>query len=136
MNYKFELIIMENIHIKRSPNTPDKPEVRFNAETGVCEIIGESYMESTYTFFLPLMNWLTQYINEVGKELEFHVKLFYFNTSATKCLLDMLEILKKYENDGGKVTVKWYYDEEDPDVEDEVKDFEIESGLDIQLVKM
>ena len=127
---------MENIHIKRSPSTPDKPEVRFNAETGVCEIIGESYMESTYTFFLPLMNWLTQYINEVGKGIEFHVKLFYFNTSATKCLLDILEILKKYENDGGKVTVKWYYDEEDPDVEDEVKDFEIESGLDIQLVKM
>jgi hypothetical protein len=48
----------------------------------------------------------------------------------------MLEILKSYEDKGGKVTVKWYYDEEDPDVEDEVKDFEIESGLDIELVKM
>lgn len=127
---------MENIHIKRSPDSPDKPEVRFNAESGICEIIGESYMESTYTFFLPLMNWLTKYINEVNKELEFRVKLFYFNTSATKCLLDIFEILKKYEEDGGNVTVKWFYDENDPDVEDEVKDFENESGLDIQLVKI
>lgn len=136
INIIFILITMENIHIKRSPNTPDKPEVRFNAETGVCEIIGESYMESTYTFFLPLMNWLNEYTREAGKEIEFHVKLFYFNTSATKCLLDMFEILKSYENNGGQVKVKWYYDEDDPDVKDEVKDFEIESGLEIELVEM
>ena len=126
---------MENIDIKRSPETPDKPEVHFDAETGKCEIIGESYMESTYTFFLPLMQWVDRYVEEVGKGIEFHVKLFYFNTSATKCLLDIFEILKRYENDGGDVKVKWFYDKEDPDARDEVKDFETESVLEIELVE-
>jgi hypothetical protein len=124
---------MKNIDIPRSEKSPDKPEVHFNAETGVCEIIGESYMESTYTFFLPLMNWIDQYIKEVGKKIEFNVKLFYFNTSATKCLLDIFEILKKYENNGGEVKVTWFYDAEDPDMKEEVKDFETESGLEIQV---
>ena len=127
---------MENIHIRRNPNTPDKPEVYFDAETGICEITGESYMESTYTFYLPLMNWLEEYIEKVGGKITFNVKLVYFNTSATKCLLDIFEILKKYQQNGGEIEINWYYDKEDPDVHEEVKDFEIESGLDIQLVKM
>lgn len=126
---------MKNIDIYQSEKSPDKPEVHFDAETGVCEILGESYMESTYTFFLPLMNWIDQYIKEVGGKIEFNVKLFYFNTSATKCLLDIFEILKKYESKGGEVKVTWFYDKEDPDMKDEVKDFETESGLEIHLAQ-
>lgn len=124
---------MQNIHIQRSPDNPDKPEVKFDAETGVCEIIGESYMESTYTFYLPLMNWIEEYIKAVGKKIQLNIKLIYFNTSATKCLLDIFEILKKYENEGGHVEVNWYYDQEDPDMIHEVEDFEIESGLQINM---
>jgi len=124
---------MKNIDIQRTDKSPDKPEVHFDAETGVCEISGESYMESTYTFFLPLMNWIDEYIKEVGKRIEFNVKLFYFNTSATKCLLDIFEILKKYEDNGGAVEVTWYYDSDDPDMKEEVKDFETESGLEIKV---
>ncbi len=124
---------MKNIDIPRTDKNPDKPEVHFNAETGICEITGESYMESTYTFFLPLMNWIDQYIKEVGGKIEFNVKLFYFNTSATKCLLDIFEILKRYEDKGGQVKVTWYYDSDDPDMKDEVKDFETESGLEIHV---
>src|SRR6056297_274775 len=124
---------MENIHIRRNPNTPDKPEVYFDAETGICEITGESYMESTYTFYLPLMNWLDEYIEKVGGKITFNVKLVYFNTSATKCLLDIFEILKKYQQKGGEIEINWYYDKEDPDVHEEVKDFEIEADIDINL---
>ena len=124
---------MKNIDIPRTEKSPDKPEVHFSADTGVCEILGESYMESTYTFFLPLMNWIDQYIKEVGGKIEFNVKLFYFNTSATKCLLDIFEILKKYEDKGGEVEVTWFYDKDDPDMKEEVKDFETESGLEIKV---
>ncbi len=124
---------MENIHIRRNPNTPDKPGVFFDAETGICEITGESYMESTYTFYLPLMNWLDEYIKQVGKKITFNVKLVYFNTSATKCLLDIFEILKKYQQNGGEIEINWFYDTEDPDVHEEVKDFEIEADIDINL---
>ncbi|MFP4042034.1 MAG: DUF1987 domain-containing protein [Bacteroidales bacterium] len=126
---------MKNIDIPRNEKHPDKPEVHFNVDTGICEITGESYMESTYTFFLPLMKWIEQYIEEVGGKLQFNIKSFYFNTSATKCLLDIFEILKKYQDNGGEIEVNWYYDKDDPDMIEEVKDFETESGLEIKVTQ-
>jgi len=124
---------MEDILIKSSPETPYFPEVNFNANTGLCEIAGESYMEETYKFFLPLTSWIKDYINNIRKGIEFNVKLIYLNTSSTKCILDILEILKEYETKGGQVKVVWYYDKEDPDMIDEVEDFEAESGIKIEL---
>ena len=124
---------MEDILIKSSPETPYFPEVNFNANTGICEIAGESYMEETYKFFLPLTSWIKDYIKNIRKGIEFNVKLIYLNTSSTKCILDILEILKEYETKGGQVKVVWYYDKEDPDMIDEVEDFEAESGIKIEL---
>ena len=124
---------MENISIKSSPETPYFPEVNFNVSTGVCEIAGESYMEETYKFYLPLTNWIKEYINTVKKSIELNIKLIYLNTSSTKCILDILETLKDYEENGGEVKVVWYYDREDPDMVDEVEDFEAESGIKIEL---
>jgi len=124
---------MENITLTSSPTTPYFPEVKFDAKKGICEISGESYMEETYKFYLPLINWLKNYTKEVKKPIELNIKLIYLNTSSTKCVLDMLEILKDYEDEGGKVKVNWYYDASDPDMVDEVEDFEAESGMKIAL---
>ena len=48
-------------------------------------------------------------------------------------MLDILELLKDYEDDGGEVSVIWFYDKDDPDMIDEVEDFEAESGMKIVL---
>lgn len=124
---------MENITLKSSPETPYFPEVNFDAETGICEISGESYMEETYKFYLPLITWIKEYINTKNNKIELVIKLIYLNTSSTKCILDILEILKDYKDKGGEVKVTWYYDTDDPDMVDEVEDFEVESGIKIDL---
>lgn len=124
---------MENITLKSSPATPYFPDVNFDYNTGVCEISGESYMEETYKFYLPLLTWLKDYVKNEQKQLELNIKLVYLNTSSTKCVLDMLEILKDYEDQGGNVKVNWFYDKNDPDMIDEVEDFEAESGIKIEL---
>ncbi|MGM0503559.1 MAG: DUF1987 domain-containing protein [Bacteroidota bacterium] len=126
---------MENITLKSSPETPYFPEVNFDADTGICEISGESYMEETYKFYLPLITWIKQYIKNKNQKIELVIKLIYLNTSSTKCILDMLEVLKDYQDKGGNVKVIWYYDTEDPDMVDEVEDFEVESGIKIELRK-
>ncbi|MDY6802013.1 MAG: DUF1987 domain-containing protein [Bacteroidota bacterium] len=126
---------MDNITLKSSPDTPYFPEVNFDADTGICEISGESYMEETYKFYLPLVNWIKEYIKNTNNKIELIIKLIYLNTSSTKCILDMLEVLKEYKDKGGDVKVIWYYDTEDPDMVDEVEDFEVESGIKIELRK-
>ncbi|QQS52470.1 MAG: DUF1987 domain-containing protein [Bacteroidota bacterium] len=127
---------MKSLVLNTEPESPYYPEVFFNAETGVCEISGESYMEEAYKFYLPLINWIKEFIISEKKPLELHVKLIYFNTSSSRLILDMLDILKKFRDEGNKVKVKWFFDSDDPDVKDEVEDFEIESGMDIELVEM
>jgi hypothetical protein len=125
---------MNNLEISRSPNKPHFPSVLFDAETGVCDIMGESYMEEAYKFYLPLINWLKAFIKEKQQKIELNIKLVYFNTSTTKCLLDIFEILRKYEEeDNGEVEVTWFYDKDDPDMIDEVKDFEKEADLPINI---
>lgn len=124
---------MENITLKSSPETPYFPEVNFDADTGICEISGESYMEETYKFYLPLITWIKDYIKTKNNKIELIIKLIYLNTSSTKCILDMLEILKDYKDQGGEAKVTWFYDTDDPDMVDEVEDFEVESGIKIDL---
>ena len=57
---------MENLLIPILEEEYDKPYVSFDASTGKCEISGESFPEKTAEFYLRLMDWLEQYVKEVG----------------------------------------------------------------------
>ncbi len=126
---------MKNIHIEGSSDVYFIPTVDFNYETGVCLISGESYLEDTIEFYEPLLNWMKQYITEIRKPIVFDIKLTYYNTSSSRSILDILDLLKMYEEEGGNVTVNWHYDEEEQsDIEEEVEDYMIESDLHINLI--
>jgi hypothetical protein len=47
-----------------------------------------------------------------------------------------LELLKKYKKEGGKIEINWYYDPDDPDMIDEVKDFEKEAELKFNIKEL
>jgi hypothetical protein len=126
---------MKSLVIKGELDSPYFPEVNFNADTGICEIFGESYMEEAYKFYLPLINWLKEFVVNEKKPLIMNFKLMYFNTSSSRLILDILDVLKKFQEGGNEIIVNWYYDPEDPDVKEEVEDFEIESGIHIELLE-
>lgn len=128
---------MESIHIEGSHGQHFIPTVDFNYETGICNLEGESYLEDSVEFYAPLYKWLKTYFNDVNKPIIFNFKLKYFNTSSSKCIIDILHILKKYENADGEVTVNWYYDASEEDIEDELEeidDFMIESDIKINVI--
>jgi hypothetical protein len=128
---------MENIYITGSHGANFIPTVNFDAETGVCELAGESYLEDTIEFYAPLFKWLKVYTSEIKKPIQFNFKLRYFNTASSKCIIDILHILRKYEENGGKIEVNWYYDATEEDIEDEleeIEDFMIETNIKINMV--
>ena len=92
-------------------------------------------MEETSKFYARLIDWLKRYIANVKGPLSFDFKLSYFNTSSSKCLVDILDVLKNYQNAGGEITVNWYYDDSEEELE-EVEDFILETGLDINKIPM
>ena len=124
---------MNNINLEKNTSTPYYPKVSFEVDSGNCEIEGESYMEEAYKFYLPLINWIKQYAQEEKGKIVLAIKLIYFNTSTSKCLLDIFEELKQYKDAGGKVQITWFYDPEDPDMIEEIKDFEREAELQFNI---
>ncbi len=127
---------MKSLIIEAVPDSPYYPEINFDVSTGICVMKGESYMEEAYKFYTPLLNWLNEYVLKEGNDVTFNVKLTYFNTNSSRLLLDMFDILKKSKDAGNKVGINWYYEPDDPDIKDEIEDFEIETGLKIELIPM
>ncbi len=125
---------LEDIVIEGSHQNFFTPKVNFNAKTGICEISGESFLENTTEFYKPLIDWLRTYTTEIKRPIAFIIKLSYYNTSTSRALLDMLNILKEYEDNGGEVTVNWHYDENDIDMKEDIEDYMIDTGLNINLI--
>ena len=124
---------LNTLEIKGEKGTYFVPYVRFDAETGKCLLEGESYLENTWEFYNDLVDWLRSY-TETEQPIAFDFKLTYFNTSSSKGILELLQFLKEYEDQGKQVTVAWYYPEDDEDILEEAEDFVEDTQLDIKLI--
>ncbi len=124
---------MENLEIKGESGVYFIPEVNLDATSGLCQISGESYLEDTDEFYNNIINWLETYINEVKKPLTFNFRLTYFNTSSSRSILNVLRVLKKYEDKAGNVTINWYYPEDDESIAEEAEDYMKDTGLKINM---
>ncbi len=124
---------MDNLEIKGESGVYFIPEVNLNPANGHCKISGESYLEDTDEFYNNIINWLETYINEVKQAITFDFRLTYFNTSSSRSILNVLRVLKKYEDKGGSVTVNWYYPEDDESIAEEAEDYMKDTGLKINM---
>ena len=112
---------MESISIEGTPKTPT---VNFDAATGKIEVKGRSIPENSIEFYRPLVEWLEEYSKEPHDLTNVNIQLEYFNTSSSKCILDVfkkLEAIKKAKNE---VVINWYYEEDDEDMLEAGEDYE------------
>lgn len=124
---------LDSLEIKGEKGTYFVPHVKFDAETGLCILEGESYLEDTWDFYKRLVNWLRSYA-DTGQKITFDFKLTYFNTSSSKGILEVLEFLKEYEDMGGVLDLKWYYPKDDEDILEEAEDFIEDTQLNMELI--
>ncbi|UII31563.1 DUF1987 domain-containing protein [Fulvivirga ulvae] len=121
---------MDNYTLIPSPKTP---RLYFNAQNGDFEISGRSIPENSIEFYKPLLEWLDEYEKKPQPETKLHVNLEYFNTSSSKCLVEILRKLEKV-NEHHNVKVFWHYEEEDEDMMESGEDFKKILKLPIELV--
>ena len=126
---------MNNIILKPSKDVPYFPGINFDYDAEICELYAESYMEEPYKFYKPLMDWIKEYFT-TKKHLNFEFKLTYFNTSTSKMIVEILEILRKNKDLGNEINVNWHITSDDTDLELEVKDFENDSEMPITIIKI
>lgn len=124
---------MEDLKIKGEKGTFFVPNIHFSAKTGICEVQGESYLEDTFTFYQPLVDWIKEFASS-QQPITLNVGLTYFNTASSRSILDLLEALKDYEETGGKVKVNWTVKDWDEDMQQEVEDFAMDADLPINII--
>ncbi len=112
---------MEPISIEGTAKTPT---VKFNSETGVMEIKGRSIPENSIEFYKPLVDWLDSYSKEPKGLTQVNVQLEYFNTSSSKCILDVFKKLEGIQKGKQEVIINWYYEEDDEDMLEAGEDYE------------
>jgi hypothetical protein len=112
---------MGNLIINDSVKTPS---IAFVSENGMLEIKGKSIPENSVEFYKPVFDWLDNYSQSPAAQTEFSVKLEYFNTSSSKCLLDIFRKLESINTSGkSKVKVCWFYDADDEDMLEAGEDY-------------
>ncbi|CAG1000511.1 MAG: DUF1987 domain-containing protein [Bacteroidetes bacterium] len=111
---------MENLYIKGTFKTPT---LSFNFEKGELDISGRSLPEHSIEFYKEAMQWLDKYIENPKPETVVNVQLEYFNTSSSKVILDIFKKIELLHSKGNKVTVNWYYEEDDTDMQEQGETF-------------
>ena len=122
---------MENINLEGTTRTP---AVHFDSENGELSISGRSIPENSITFYKPLFDWLDEYVGTPRENTTIVFNLEYFNTSSSKCILDILRKLEKIPEAGSEARVKWFFDEGDEDMEESGNDFKSLINLNIELI--
>lgn len=103
--------------------TPKTPHVNFDPETGLLELKGRSIPENSIDFYKPLIDWIDQYGRTPRSRSALHVQLEYFNTSSSKCILDVFKKLEMIRAAGNEVTVLWHYEADDEDMLEAGEDY-------------
>jgi hypothetical protein len=113
---------MSNLVIDNSIKTPG---ISFASDNGILEIKGKSIPENSIEFYRPVFEWLDDYSKAPAPSTILKVALEYFNTSSSKCLLDIFRKLETINLSGrSSVTVNWVYDSDDEDMMEAGEDYQ------------
>ena len=104
---------MDILKIEATKYTPD---ICFEPENHSLQIKGESYPENTMEFYSPLFDYLKKYLAlpEV-LPLTVNVDLIYFNSSSSKTLINLFDLLDAVAKEGRSITINWIYESDDED---------------------
>ncbi len=109
----------------KTDQTVKTPFTNFNASSGVFEMKGKSIPENSVIFYKPMMEWLDSYVQSPASATVLNIQLDYFNTSSSKCIVDLFKKLELISKNGkGQVTINWMYNEEDEDMQEAGEDYQ------------
>lgn len=98
------------------PGTLKTPTITSDSEKGLIEIKGRSNPENSSLFYKPLIEWVEEYsINPTAKTVV-NIQLEHFNTSSSKCILDIFKRLEPIKKANLDIMVNWYYEEDDEEM--------------------
>ena len=124
---------MDTISIEGTPKTPT---IKFDHDKGFLEIKGRSIPENSIEFYKPLVDWLENYSGAPKPNTEVNIQLEYFNTSSSKCILDVFKKLEVIHKGGNGITINWYYEEDDEDMLEAGEDYQAIINIPFKMIEV
>jgi hypothetical protein len=121
---------MESLLLEPTESTPD---INFDANTGVLKLSGRSIPENASAFYFPVLDWLNEYVANPKEQTSFVFYLEYINSISQKMIVDVMMKAVTLKKAGKAVEVKWMYDEDDEEMQEEGEIYQTKFDLDIQL---
>jgi len=133
---------MENLYISSTNTTP---EIRLSVEENIFLISGTSRPEDVRALYYPVIDWLKQLVDNLinGKiekysaenPFKFQVDLKYFNSSSAKFLYDIFIEVKRLHSSSIPVSVEWYYEHDDPDIQEAGSDLSMLTDMQFTFIQ-
>ncbi len=124
---------MESILIEGTPKTPN---VSFDHNNGALLLKGRSIPENSIEFYKPLVDWLENYAGSPQPKTVCDIQLEYFNTSSSKCLLDLFKKMEGMSKGGNEIVINWYYEEDDEDMLEAGEDYQSIINVPFKMIEM
>jgi hypothetical protein len=99
----------------RIPPTKKTPEIMLNPD-GIIRIKGRSIHEDVADFFVPVEDWVTQYIISPAEVTCVDMSLDYFNSASAKVFIHLLQKVTYVSLKHKKFIFNWYYEDGDEDI--------------------
>jgi len=113
---------------------PKTPTVKVNGVNGEVEISGRSNPENSSEFYQPLIDWLDDYVVNPAPVTTLTLNLEHFNTSSSKCILDLLKRFKRLDENSKEFVIKWYYEDDDEEMLETAEIYEGMTGLKFEKI--
>lgn len=124
---------MEPINIEKTFSTPS---VIFSRDTHRLEIEGRLIPENAEAAFKPIVDWIENYFGSGGQTLHLVFRLYYYNTSSSKRIVNLFRKLGDFAASGKTVSIRWEYEEGDDDCMNDGNDFAKLVKLPVEVVEI
>jgi hypothetical protein len=124
---------MEELVIEGTPKTPT---IKFNPNNGYLLVRGRSIPENSIEFYKPLVDALEAYNKSSKPQTKVDIQLEYFNTSSSKCILDVFKKLEAINSGSSEVTINWFYEEDDEDMLEAGEDYQAIISVPFKMVEV
>ncbi len=121
---------MSPIHL---PKTALTPLVIFEPEECILKLEGRMIPENVDAAFLPINQWIEDYLKE-DKPLHILIRLYFYNSSSLKRLFTLCRKLDTHFNQGRRLSVIWEYEEGDENSKTDIEEVFKGIGYPYQIV--
>jgi len=104
---------MENIYVEKTKKTP---LIHISLKENKFLIKGPSFSENIVDIYNPIIEWIDGNIPNLENELICELYFTVLNSASHKKIFQILIRLNSFLDAGKKITVKWFYDEDDEDI--------------------